>query len=128
MALSAVDKARTRWGMDQQTPVVIDGSGDGQEYEDARKTVRGLMPQLVGLDGVVRKTTLAELNSLMISFGLEKVDEKDSPKEQLFYQRGRLLIRIKPRGNRPGAKYREGQPHLSVCLMKDGVDTGSPPS
>jgi hypothetical protein len=127
MAQTAADRARVQWGIDQQTPVVVDGSGDGQQYEDARKTARGLMPQLVGLDGIVRKTTLAELHALLTSFGLEflkdKIKDYNAPGQMLYYQRGRLLVRVKTKGNPPNVKYRANQPHLSVGLMKDDKDT-----
>jgi hypothetical protein len=128
MTQNAVDRARARWGIDQHTPVSIDGAGDGQGFDDARNTARGLMPQLVGLDGVVRKTTLAELDALLSSFGLKYLSDKakdyNPPGRMLYYQRGRLLVRIKTKGNPPKAKYRENQPHLSVGLMKDDQDTG----
>jgi hypothetical protein len=109
----------------KETPVVIDGAGDGGLFEDARKTVHGLMPQLVGLDGVVLKTKLAELNKLLTDFGLQKTAEEDynPPGRQLFYKKGRLLVRIKTKGNPPEARYRANQPHLSVGLMRDTVDT-----
>ena len=125
MAQNAIDRARDRWGIDEQTPVVIDGSGDGRLFEDARKTVRGLMPQLVGLDGVVVKTRLADLHKLLTDFGLRKTgdNEYNAPGRQLFYKKGRLLVRIKTKGNPLNARYRANQPHLSVGLMRDSVDT-----
>jgi hypothetical protein len=72
----------------KETPVVIDGAGDGGLFEDARKTVHGLMPELVGLDGVVLKTKLAELHKLLTDFGLQKTAEEDynPPGRQLFYK------------------------------------------
>ena len=128
MAVSAVDQARARWGLDQSAPVVINGGGDGLAFEDARNTARGLMPQLVGLDGIVRKTTLAELDALFISFGLKLLPKEtkdyNPPGRMLFYQRGRLLVRIKTKGNLPNAAHRANQPHLSVGLMKDNQDLG----
>jgi hypothetical protein len=122
---SAADTARARWGIGQGVPIVYAGTGDGALFDDARSTARGLMPQLVSLDGIVRKTTLAELDSLLTSFGLKEIDDQpyNPPGRQLFYSRGRLLIRIKTRGNPPNASYRANQPHLSVSLMKDGEDT-----
>jgi hypothetical protein len=124
MGPSAVDRARQQWGIDPGVPVVLEGSGSSQLFEDARKTVRGLMPQLVGLDGVVRKATLAALDELLTSFGLEKTGDQpyNPPGRQLFYRKGLLLIRIKTKGNSPKAKYRANQPHLSVGLMKDPAD------
>jgi hypothetical protein len=124
MARRAIDQARERWGIDPGVPVVLEGSGSGQLFEDARKTVRGLMPQLVGLDGVVLKTTLAGLDKLLSSFGLERTGDQpyNPPGRQLFYRKGLLLIRIKTKGNPPEAKYRANQPHLSVGLMKDSAD------
>jgi hypothetical protein len=126
MAQNAVDRARARWGIDQQTPVSIDGAGDGNAFDDARNTAHGLMPQLVSLDGVVRKSSLAELDALLTSFGLEllksKTKDYNAPGRMLFYQRGRLLVRIKTKGNLPNATYRANQPHLSVGLMRDDQD------
>jgi hypothetical protein len=126
MAQKAEDLARTRWGIEPQTSVVIRGAGDSREFDDARNTARGLMPQLVGLDGVVRKTSLAELDTLLSNFGLELLTNKSKdynpPGRMLFYRRGRLLVRVKTKGNPPNAKYRANQPHLSVGLMKDDQD------
>ena len=123
---TAVDRAREKWGLDKETPIVIDGSGDGQQYQEARKTVRGLMPQLVGLDGIVRKNTLTDLDSLLTSFGFKRIKEEpyNEPGRQIFYRYGRVMIRIKTKGNEPGEKYRVDQPHLSVSLMENDVDTG----
>ena len=126
MVQHAEDLARVRWGIDKETPVILAGTGDGQAFEDARKTARALMPQLVGLDGIVRKNTLAELESLFTSFDLVFLEKQtkdcNPPGRMLFYQRGRLLVRIKTKGNPPDKKYRVDQPHLSVGLMKDDQD------
>jgi hypothetical protein len=128
MGMSAADQARARWGMGQNAPVVHSGGGDGLDFEDARSTARGLMPQLVGLDGIVRKTTLAELDALFVRFGLKLLPAEtksyNPPGQMLFYQRGRLLVRIKTKGNPANAQHRANQPHLSVGLMKDSQDLG----
>jgi hypothetical protein len=126
MVQHAEDLARVRWGIDKDTPVILAGTGDGQAFEDARKAARILMPQLVGLDGIVRKNTLAELESLFTSLDLKLVKDAtidcNPPGRMLFYRRGRLLVRIKTKGNPPDKKYRVDQPHLSVVLMKGEQD------
>ena len=35
----------------------------------------------------------------------------------LIWRKGRVIVRIKPRGDKPEAQYRQGLAHMSVCLV-----------
>ena len=41
----------------------------------------------------------------------------------LFYLRGRLLVRIKTRGEKPTSSFRAGLPHVSFVLLKGTWET-----
>jgi len=95
------------------------------EYDAAKKEAKSMMPQLVDSDtGMVRLKDLMALHAL-----LERREYKVIQKQQfgppggwqVFYAHGRLLVRIKTKGDAQG--FRANQPHMSVSLYDgEGLD------
>jgi hypothetical protein len=44
----------------------------------------------------------------------------------LLWRCGRILVRIKPRGNKPASEHRAGLAHMSVCLLSGAMAGGRP--
>lgn len=88
------------------------------QYDDVKQLATVAMNQLVDeQSGLVRFSDLLGLDGALRDLGFQLVQrEAYGPPggAQLFYRSGRIVVRVKTKGDEKG--YRANQPHLSVSL------------
>jgi hypothetical protein len=127
MTPSPQDRARERWRIPAGQPILIEGQGDGKLYDEARHLANSILPKMVREDRYITFKSLKEVDTFLRQYGLERLLDRDvpynPPGRMIFYRKGLVLVRIKTKGNPPGAPYRANRPHLSVSLMNSTEST-----